>query len=612
MYGYNGKILRVDLTNKTVTIIPLDENLVEKFLGGAGYAVATLFNMLDKNTDPLGPENVLFFMGGPLLGTFATCTGRLVVCAKSPYTGILGESNCGNLIAPHIKMAGFDGIMITGASENPVYLEITDDKAEIKDASHIWGKGILETSEILGESLGKRTKIMCIGPGGENLVKYAIIGGDTRAFGRTGMGAVMGSKKLKAIIAVGTKKIELAKPEEFRAHVKEVNNTIMEMYTSQVFQDLGTASNMNYYSVTGELPIKYWRGSEFPEEDNISGATMKDKYVKRNRHCFSCPIGCGKVMSLGENEVGLPKGDISGPEYETIASFGSLMDNSDLQKIAKANYMCNDLGIDTVSTGGTLAFLMDLVDQGKINSSDLEGIDLKFGNMEAVFRLIHKIAFKEGIGEILSKGSNAVGEHFGIDKEQIATINKSEVILHDMRATHGMAIAYGISPHYGGSHNACDMYMVSLGGSNEAVGMDMVLPHENSPEMAISAANTMAYRAFYSAYGMCVFANPPTEGIAKTIELGMGVPFDIEKIRMIGKRVLTLKRLFNLKMGFKREMEHIPKILLTPLEGGSEGNVPDVNILYPEFYKYLKWNFETGKPSDEAIKELGLEEYSNF
>ena len=310
--------------------------------------------------------------------------------------------------------------------------------------------------------------------------------------------------------------------------------------------------------------------------------------------------------------MGLPEGDISGPEYETIASFGSLMDNPDLQKITKANYMCNDLGIDTVSTGGTIAFLMDLVNQGKISSSDLDGIDLKFRNMEAVFPLISKIAVKEGIGELLSKGSNAVGEHFGIDKNQIATVNKSEVILHDMRATHGMAIAYGISPHYGGSHNACDMYMVSLGGSNEVMGMDMVLPHENSPEMAKSAANTMEYRAFYSAYGMCVFANPPTEGIAKTIELGTGVHFDIEKIKLIGKRVLAVKRLFNLKMGFTRNMEYIPKILLTPLEGGSEGNVPDVDILYPEYYKYLKWNLETGKPTEEVIKELGLEDYSNF
>ncbi|TFG18736.1 MAG: hypothetical protein EU530_08315, partial [Promethearchaeota archaeon] len=466
--------------------------------------------------------------------------------------------------------------------------------------------------EILGESLGKRTKIMCIGPGGENLVKFAMIGGDTRAFGRTGMGAVMGSKKLKAIVAVGTKKVELAKPEEFKEYVKEVNETLMGIYTSQVFQELGTASNMNLYSITGELPIKYWRGTDFPEEDNISGATMREKYFKRRRHCYSCPIGCGKVITFGENELGLPKGDISGPEYETIASFGSLMDNPDLQKITKANYMCNDLGIDTVSTGGTIAFLMDLVNQGKITASDLDGVDLKFRNMEAVFQLIDKIAKKEGIGEILSKGSNAVGEHFGVDKEQIATINNSEVILHDMRATHGMAIAYGLSPHYGGSHNSCDMYMVSLGGSNEAVGMDMVLPHENSPEMAISAANTMAYRAFYSAYGMCVFANPPSETIARTIELGTGLHFDIERIKSTGKRVLALKRLFNLKMGFTRDMEHIPKILLTPLEGGSEGNVPDVNVLYPEFYKYLDWNPETGKPSKEVIKELELEDYSNF
>jgi aldehyde:ferredoxin oxidoreductase len=612
MLGFNGKILKVDLTTRAISTIPLEKNLVEKFLGGAGYATAVLFKMLDRDTDPLGPKNVLFFMSGPLLGTLATCTGRLVVCAKSPYTGILGESNCGNYIAPQIKRAGFDGILITGASNTPVYLEITNDKAEIKDASHVWGKGIVETSEILTRPLGPRAKIACIGPGGENLVKFAMIGGDTRAFGRTGMGAVMGSKKLKAIVALGSKQVEIAHPEEFKSHVLEVNRNMMEVYTHQVFAGLGTAANMNLYSMTGELPVKYWRGAEFPEEDSISGATLAEKYLKRQRHCYACPIGCGRVISLGENELGLPTGEISGPEYETIASFGSLMDNPDLQKIIKANYMCSDLGIDTVSTGGTIAFLMDLVKQGKIHSSDLDGIDLKFRNMDAVFQLINKIANKKGIGEILAQGSNAVGKYFGIDKEQIATINNSEVILHDMRATHGMAIAYGLSPHYGGSHNACDMYMVSLGLSREEVGIEMVLPHENTPEMAISAANSMEYRAFYSSYGMCVFANPPTASIAKTIELGTGLPYNIERVKLIGKRVLALKRLFNLKMGFTRKMEHIPKILLTPLEGGTEGAVPDTIVLYREFYKHLNWDPETGKPSDEVIKELGLEEYSSF
>lgn len=612
MKGYMGKILKVDLSEKSISTIALEKKLVELFLGGAGYATAVLFKMLNKNTDPLGPENVLFFMGGPLLGTLATCTGRLVVCAKSPYTGILGESNAGNYVAPMIKRAGFDGVLITGTSDTPVYLEITDDKAEIKDASHIWGKGIFESSEILSETLGKRAKVLCIGPGGENLVKYAIIGGDTRAFGRTGMGAVMGSKRLKAIIALGTKKVEVANPEEFKKFVLQVNKEMMEVYTHQVMGGLGTAANMNLYSMTGELPVNYWRGTEFPEEDNISGATMAENYLKRQRHCYACPIGCGRVISLGENDLNLPNEEISGPEYETIASFGSMMQNSSLEKIIKANYMCNDLGIDTVSTGGTIAFLMDLVDRGKITAEDLDGMDLHWGNMKVVFELIHKIAKRQGIGDLIAGGSSVVGAHFGINKDQIGVINNSEVIYHDMRASHGMAIAYGLSPHYGGSHNACDMYMVSLGLSREEVGIEMVPSHDNTPEMAISAARSMEYRAFYSSYGMCVFANPPTEQIAKTIELGTGLPYDIERIQLIGKRVLALKRLFNLKMGFTREMEYIPKILVTPLEGGTEGAVPDTNLLFSEYYKYLNWDPKTGRPMDSLIKELGIEEYANF
>ena len=612
MKGYMGKILKVDLSSKKVSNIPLDKKLVDQFLGGAGYATAVLFKMLDKHTDPLGPENVLFFMSGPLLGTLATCTGRLVVCAKSPYTGILGESNAGNYIAPMIKRAGFDGILITGVSKTPVYLEITDDKAKIKDATDLWGKGIFESSEILLKTLGSRAKVMCIGPGGENLAKFANIGGDTRSFGRTGMGAVMGSKKLKAIIALGTKMVELAKPEEFKQHVLQVNKEMMEVYTHQVMGGLGTAANMNLYSLTGELPVKYWRGASFPEEDKISGATMAEKYLKRQRHCYACPIGCGRVISLGENDFGLPSSEISGPEYETIASFGSMMDNPSLEHIIKANYMCNDLGLDTVSTGGIISFLMDLIDRGKITAKDLDGIDLKWGKMDAVFQLIQKMATRDGVGDLLSKGSNAVGRYFGIDTEQVGTVNNSEVIYHDSRASHGMAIAYGLSPHYGGSHNACDMYMVSLGLSREEMEIEMIPSHDNTPKMAVSAARTMEYRAFYSSYGMCVFANPPTDQIAKTIELGTGLPYDIERIKITGKRILALKRLFNLKMGFTREMERMPKILLTPLEGGTEGAVPDTHLLFSEYYKYLNWNAVTGKPSEKVIRELGLEEFSNF
>ncbi|MCP4760592.1 MAG: aldehyde ferredoxin oxidoreductase family protein [archaeon] len=613
--GFMGQILEIDLTTKSVKTTPLDEKIAEKFLGGAGYATAALFPLINKDTDPLGPDNILFFMTGPLLGTSAVCTGRMAVCAKSPVTGILGESNTGSFINLQIKKAGYDGIMIRGASDKPVYIKIVDDQVEIKDAGDLWGKNIYETSKVLKESEDlKMGRVMCIGPAGENLVQYSIIASNERAFGRCGMGAIMGSKKLKAVIVRGTKnKVEIAKPDEFKVLSKEVIDDVMGIFTNQVMGALGTSANMNLYTVMGELPVKYFRTSSFPAEDSISGATLAEKYLKKQRKCFACPVGCGRVVEIGPNDMNLPEGEFEGPEYETIASFGSIIDNSDLLQIVKVNYLCNDLGVDTIETGGLMGLLMDNIEKGKISASDLDGIDLKWGNMDAVSKLIEKIAKREGIGDILAKGANATGKNFGIDQEQIATIKDAVPPYHDLRSSFGMAIAYAASPNYGASHCACDMYMTSLGQAFETLDIDSVDRFNDGAENAAASAKLMEYRAFTSSVIMCVFGNPQdTNKFAKLVELVVGIPFDLEKLKTMGDRILSLKRLFNLKMGHSPKDEKIPKILLTPLEGGTEGKVPDMDKLMGEFYKYEQWDPVTGMPSAEKIERLSLSEYSKW
>lgn len=609
--GFTGIILKINLTSREIKKTPLNEELAKKFLGGAGYACATLYPLLNKDTDPLGPDNILFFMGGPLLGSMGTCTGRMVVCAKSPISGIWGESNSGSLATVEIKKAGYDGIIIEGFSHTPVYIEIYDDKVEIKDASEIWGKGIKETTEILKKSEDwKRGKVISIGQAGENLIKYAIIGGEDRAFGRTGMGAVMGSKKLKAILIKGTKKVDLSKPDEFRETVTKVNKDLMDVFTNQMFHELGTSGGLNMYSLTGELPVKYYRTSIFENPDEISGATLQDRYLKRSRHCFACPIGCGRIVAIGENDLGLPNGEFEGPEYETIAGFGSMLNNMDLKAIIKANYLCNDYGIDTISVSTIISLLMDLIDQGKISSHDLDEIDLKWGNMNSVFQLLEKIAKREGIGKILGEGSDTVGKYFKTDQDQIATVRHIEVPYHDLRSSNGMAIAYAISPTYGASHCACDMYQTSLGQPHEEMDIECSPPKDNTVEMAITSARLMEFRALYSSIVMCIFANPPASATAKLIELGTGMNFDLEKLKMMSKRILAMKRLFNLKMGHTPADEKLPAILTTPLEeGGTEGNVPNVDFLFSEFYKYENWDPKTGIPSIEILEKLGLSEY---
>ncbi len=609
-----GKILEINLSNDSIKEVPLNEDLAIKFLGGVGYATATLFPLLSKELNPLEPDNPLMFMTGPLLGSPVICTGKMIGCTKSPITGLLAQSAIGSHINLQVKKAGYDGILIKGAASSAIFIDIFDDKVEILDASNIWGKGIYDTHAILkSEGERKNAKIMAIGPAGENLVKYAIIGSEERAFGRLGLGAVMGSKKIKAIRIKGTKKIEFAEPEKLRALAKEVSDEVMEIYTNQVIGGLGTSANCNLYALMGELPVKYYRSSDFPEVDNISGATLAETYLKRQRHCYACPIGCGRGIEVGKNDEGLPEGEFEGPEYETIAGFGSLMNNSNLLSIIKANYLCNDYGLDTISASSVIAFLMDLFDQGRINESDIDGLKLQWADMEKVFILLGKIAYRKGIGDILAEGTNYVGEKFKIDKEQIATVMNNDVPYHDARSSFGMAIAYAISPNYGASHCACDAFMTSLGAAYEEYGIESVPAQENSKEMAIMSARLMAYRAFSSSLVQCTFGNPlKTSKLAKEIELAIGIPFDLEAAKILGERVLNLIRLTNLKLGLEPSNEKLPKILLKPLEGGTNGKVPDTELLFSEFYKYNQWDPKTGMPSMEKIEKLGLKDYAKF
>jgi aldehyde:ferredoxin oxidoreductase len=549
----------------------------------------------------------MMFMTGPLNGTFAPNTGRWVVCSKSPYTEIWGESNCGSWFGAEIKKAGYDGIIITGTSNNPVYLEIKDEKAELKNAESLWGKGTYYTTEKLKEWIGEiKAYVACIGPAGENLVKYANIVSEERAAGRTGMGAIMGSKKLKGIVIKGSNlKLDVANQEKLREWITKARETVKASFGTQILTELGTSGVMDLYNTTSELGIKYFTKPQWDKVYNVSGATMSETILTGNRFCHSCVIGCGRRISIKEGPYKTE--EIEGPEYETIVSYGPLFLNDNLEWITHMNRKCFDYGIDSISSGGIISCVTYHYEKGNIETKDLDGLIPDWGSEEFAEKLLDKIVFRRGIGNVLAEGSNAFARKFNISLEEIATVNGMEVTYHDVRANYGNALAYGMGLK-GPSHNLLDAYFVLEGVPLEEIGIETVDVHSNDKDMARVCSLIMDYRALYGAIIMCSFCNPLPSQIAKLIEYSTGLNFGIDEIKLYGERIANLKRLFNIKMGLTADDDRLPKILLKPFEeGGSAGKSPDFNKLKSLFYEKKGWDSRTGKPKVEKLKELGLE-----
>ena len=586
---------------------PIVEEIAKNFLGGSGYACRYLYDKLDDLTDPLSPENIIMIMTGPLNGTFAPNTGRWVVCSKSPYTGIWGESNCGSWFGAELKKAGYDGIIITGASEKPVYLEIKDADVQLKDATSLWGKGTFFTTRKLKELFGnEKAKVMCIGQAGENLVKYANIISEQRAAGRTGMGTIFGSKKLKAIIAKGSNiKLEVANQEKLRDSINKARDHVKSSFASQMLGALGTSGALDMYNTTGELPIKYFTQSQWDNAGKVSGTTMAEKILVKNRYCHSCVIGCGRRVAINEGRY--QTDEMEGPEYETLVSYGALILNDNLEWIVHINKKCFDYGIDTISSGATIACLTYHFEKGNITTEAVDNLKPVWGNVNVVEELLDKIVFKDGIGQILADGSNALAKKFNLSLEEVATVNGLEVTYHDLRSNYGMALAYGIGSK-GPSHNLLDAYYVLLGVPLEEIGIRNIDKYQDNEEMAEICSLIMDYRALYSSMIMCSFCNPLPSQNAELIHYAIGIDFGLDEVKLFGERIANLKRLFNIKMGLTLKDDRLPLILTKPFDsGGSAGKSPNFERLKKFFYKVRDWELDTGKPSNKKLKQLGLD-----
>ncbi len=608
--GFAGKLLVINLNKNesTITDEPLDKEIAQNFLGGAGYCCRYLYDKINKNTDPLSLENILMFMTGPFCGSNIPTSGRFVVCAKSPLTGIWGESNCGGFFGPELKKVGYDGIIIRGASKNPVYLEITENNINIKDAGSLWGKGIFETSKILKENLGLNARVACIGPAGEKLVKYATIASEDKAAGRTGMGAVMGSKKLKAIVIRGNKKTySAANPEKLKNTIEKATKHILDSFIPKTMGLLGTSGFLDAANVYGDLPIKYWTLGTWEEAYKISGTMASEKIYTRKYHCYSCPIGCAHKALIKEGDF-KTEYEFEAAEYETVVGFGSLILNDNLESIERANYLCNDFGIDTISGSGTIALLYYLYNNQKIKSEDMDGLEPKWGNYKPALELIQKIAYREGVGNLLADGADSVGKEFNISQDEIATVYGMEVPYHDLRNFYGMAVAYALGTPRGPCHESCDMFIMLIASKLEDFGIKMIEWDQDDEEMAIVCALTQNYRAIYNSMILCNIADPLPEMVIDLIDAATGINLNMSDFKKLGERIYMIKRMFNLKMGITPEDDKLPKVLLTPVnEGGAAGKSPNFEKLKNAYYNYRSFDLKTGYPNLKKLKFLGLD-----
>ncbi len=604
MGGYMGKLLVVDLTSGDLKGEPLDPTLAHNFVGGAGYAARYLYNELGPDTDPLGPENTLMFMTGPLVGTRAPSCGRHEVCALSPLTGIWGESNSGGFWGAELRFSGYDGIVIRGRSEKPVWLSILEGQPPaLHDAADLWGLDTYETQQRLRDELGdKKLRVASIGPAGENQVLYAAVMNDQgRAAGRTGMGAVMGSKNLKAIAVRGTQRVPLADKEAFNQTARQAIKIVTNDVVTEVLREMGTANLVDMSIMWGSLPTRCWTQASLEEATNLSGINMMETILTRATCCYGCVVACGREVTLKDTPYGVEV--VDGPEYETVGMLGSMLLVDDLPGVAYANHLCNRYGLDTISAGSSISLAYLLYDRGLITGADTGGLPLKWGDIEAAHTLLEMIAHRKAFGNVLADGVERIAARYNA-VDLAVHVNGLELPAWDPRALSGMAVVYATSPR-GACHMQGDMYLVDMGLTIPEVG---IVPGGRFKTRGKSkvVAKLQDWRTLFNSAIMCVFVNPTAPLLVKLLSEATGWSSDIVWWQRTGERIFALKRAFNNRLGVRRGNDRLPQTLLIPMSGGSMGRTPRMDMLLEEYYAERDWDWETGKPSKQKLVSLGL------
>jgi aldehyde:ferredoxin oxidoreductase len=591
MQGWTGKILDINLSDGSIKTVPLDKDMARLFLGGRGLGARLLWDLVGPEVEPLSPENVLIFTTGPITGTGIQTSNRFNVSTKSPLTGAILHAYSGGWWGMQFKRTGYDALIVRGKAETPVMIEITPEGIAIKDASHLWGKGVFETTESLGQSRNQRN-VLCIGPAGENQVRIAAIMNDKeRALARGGAGAVMGSKNLKAIVVEGKEKNKPADPDQFKFMLYETGKLLKASpLTSQALPEFGTAVVMNVVNEIGVLPTRNFQQSQFEHADKISGEEITDTILVKNQACWACPIKCTRITKTKSGKEG------EGPEFESAWAFGAQCGIDDLEVITEANYLCNDLGLDTISMGNTIGCAMELAEKGLMEN------ELGFGQANKLLGLIQDTAHRRGIGAEMAEGSYRMAEKHGAP-ELSMSVKKLEMPAYDPRGMQGQGLVFAT-----GNRGACHETGNMLG--PEVLALPRLIDRFATQGKAGIVSVHQNSAAVIDSLVYCKFANMAVaeEFFARTLSAVTGEHFTADDLMMVGERVWTLERLYNLREGFSKADDTLPKRMLNePVsEGPSEGFTVKLDPMLEEYYAFRGWD-KNGVPKPEKLKELSLE-----
>jgi aldehyde:ferredoxin oxidoreductase len=608
---YAGRFLRVDLDDGKVQEQAITEEEAQQWLLGSGLAARLFADEMDAEWEPFDPASPLMVFNGLLTGTSAPAAARTSWCAQSPLTGIWGESNVGGHWGAQLRFAGFDGLVVTGRAETPVYLWVQDGQAEIRDAGNVWGRGTFETHDLLRKETDKGAAVACIGPAGENRVLIAgvMTGGHShsRAAGRGGMGALMGAKNLKAIVVRGHTKPSYPDVDGFRRAVRRANYMIRER--SVALSLTGTAGGVPGAEHAGDLPLKNWQEGSWPEgAQAISGQTLRETIWTSDARCFACPVGCAKQIEVTEGPYAGTRGE--GPEYETVGGFGGNLLIDDLPAIAAINEACNDLGLDTISVSGVIAFATEAMERGLIPAEETGGLRLAWGDPEPVLALVNQIARREGLGALLADGSRAAAESLGKDAEPFAMHVKGlELPYHDPRAFVDMALNYATA-NRGGCHLESLSYWRGYGiewpGWQEAE-WDRFVSGEAAVQLVIDFQN---YVSIHNPLGLCKFMVKGGFHPGHAVDIlnaATGWDWTADDLVRTGERIFNLKRLINHRFGVTGADDTLPQRFLTePRPSGiAKGVLPDLEAMLPMYYERRGWD-ELGQPTQERLDRLGV------
>jgi aldehyde:ferredoxin oxidoreductase len=599
MNGWRGQILRVNLTRGTTKTEPLDPKLARAYIGGRGLGTKLLIDEIDPKLDPLAPNNKLIMATGPLTGTGASTGGRYMVITKSPLTGAIACSNSGGYFGSEVKFCGYDFLILEGRAKEPVYLWLNNDSVEIRPAGKVWGKTTHQTEDHLKAETHPEAKVCSIGPAGEKLAFTACIMNDKhRAAGRSGVGAVMGSKHVKAIVAKGTQSVTVVRPRDFMAaSLAVVGKLKASPVTGEGLPKYGTPILVNVINAHGFLPTRNFQQGQFEGAEQVSGETIADTILTKNKGCFACTIACSRVSEVKEGKY---RGAGEGPEYESEWALGISTGVSDLAAVTKANYLCNELGMDTIEAGVAVATSMELYERGYIPAGDVAR-PLRFGDADALVWLIEEMGHRRGFGELAAQGGYRVAERYG-HPELFMGSKKQAFPAYDGRGAQGMALGYATS-----NRGACHLrgYTISV----EVFG----IPKKMDPFLTEGKAEVSKLfqdvTAFVDSVGMCLFTTfgIGAEDIVPMLEAATGAGYSLEECLKIGERIWNLERLFNLKAGLSGKDDTLPPRILHEgiPEGPAKGMVGRLGEMLPEYYRLRGWD-GTGVPTKAKLKELAL------